>query len=486
MAKEIHTLMRCNNFGDNHDFYLTLNVYLLADIFEAFRGVCLKEYHLNPIPLFSAPNLGWEGMLITTKVELGLLSDIDMLLFCERAILGCIKGIGAIRHFKANNKYMEDFDKYQPSVFGAFFDVTSLYAGTMQQPLPCGNYKWRNDLTIVDILNADCFGGVGYFVEVDLEYPPRLHDHHNDLPLAPEKLKIKTEWLSDYAKSFGIPASRVAKLVETLFDKNFYICHFRNLDFYVEKGLTVKRLHRVLQFDQSCWLGNYISKNTALRKQAKTDFDKNFFKLLSNACFGKTMENLRNRRQTKFLSTEPEAKTCTLKPTFLNFQIIHDSLVSVNFTQSSFFWNKPTPVGAAILDLSKIVLYKFHYDEIKPKFGDSLKVVCKDTDSLLYRIETDDLYSDKESLKYLLDLSDYPQNNKLFDSTNKKVPLTMKDELNGQIMLEATCLRSKLYSIEYESGIKQSAKGVQKCVKKTFTTIFSMMFCLQEETFVRK
>ena len=97
---------------------------------------------------------------------------------------------------------------------------------------------------------------------------------------------------------------------------------------------------------------------------------------------------------------------------------------------------------------------------MKPKFGDSLKVVYKDTDSLLYRIETDDLYSDMESFKHLLDLSDYPQNHKLFDSTNKKVPLTMKDELNGQIMLEATCLRSKLYSIKYGSGIKQSAKGV--------------------------
>ena len=129
----------------------------------------------------------------TTKVELGLLSDSDMLLFCERAIRGGIKGIGAMRHFKANNKYMEDFEKSQRSVFGAFFDVTSLYAGTMQQPLPCGNYKWRNDLTIGDILDADCLGGVGYFVEVVLEYPPHLHEHHNDLPLAPENLQIKSE-----------------------------------------------------------------------------------------------------------------------------------------------------------------------------------------------------------------------------------------------------------------------------------------------------
>ena len=104
---------------------------------------------------------------------------------------------------------------------------------------------------------------------------------------------------------------------------------------------------------------------------------------------------------------------------------------------------------------------------MKPKFGNSLNVVYKDTDSLLYRIETDDLYIYIESFKHLLDLSDYLQNHKLFVSTHKKVPLTMKDEMNGEIMLEATCLRSKFYSIKYESGIKQSAKGVQKCVKKT-------------------
>ena len=110
-------------------------------------------------------------MLITTKVELGVLTDIDMLLFCERAIRGGINGTGVQRHFKANNHYMHDFDPSQPSVFGAFFDVISLYAGTMQQPLPVGNYKWREDLTLEDILQTDSFGPLGVFVEVDLGFP---------------------------------------------------------------------------------------------------------------------------------------------------------------------------------------------------------------------------------------------------------------------------------------------------------------------------
>ena len=103
-AKEIYDLMECKNFGDYHDLYLTLDAYLLADIIEAFRGVGLKEYRLDPAHFYSAQNFSWEGMLISTKVELGLLTDIDMLLFCERGTRGGISGTGALRHFKANKK----------------------------------------------------------------------------------------------------------------------------------------------------------------------------------------------------------------------------------------------------------------------------------------------------------------------------------------------------------------------------------------------
>ena len=179
------------------------------------------------------------------------------------------------------------------------------------------------------------------------------------------------------------------------------------------------------------------------------------------------MENLRNRRRTKFLSTPLEAAVCTLKPNYLNFQKIDDTLLSVNLTQASVFWNKPTPIGSAVLHLSKIVLYDFHYNEMKPKFGSSLTVVYEDTDPFLYRIQTDDFYSDTESFKNLLDLSDYPKTHKLYDPNNKKVALTMKDKLNGKVMLEFTCLRSKLYSIKFETGLKKSAQGIEKVSEKT-------------------
>ena len=146
------------------------------------------------------------------------------------------------------------------------------------------------------------------------------------------------------------------KLIETLFDKHNYVCHYRNLKFYLKHGLKVKRLHRVLQFRQSKRLGEYISKNTVMRKQAGTDFEKKFYQLMSNACFGKTTENLRNSREILFVSSKEQAQKHLQKPNFKGFQIIHDNLVSVAFSPNKTFRIKPTPVGASILDLSKLCL----------------------------------------------------------------------------------------------------------------------------------
>ena len=181
---------------------------------------------------------------------------------------------------------------------------------------------------------------------------------------------------------------------------------------------------------------------------------------MSNACFGKTMENKRNRKNIQFVSDQAKASKLTSKPNFKSFQIISDNLCCAYFSVPNIKWDKPTPVGAAILDLSKLALYNFHYNEMRPRYGTRICVTYKDTDSLLYRVETDDLYKDMEEFKHLLDLSDYPTSHPLFDPTNKKVPLTMTDELNGAVLEET-------YSIKFVSGVKQSAKGVQKVVKKT-------------------
>ena len=187
-------------------------------------------------------------MLVTTDVELVLLSDVDQLLFCEKAIRGGLNGVGALRHFRANNKYLQNFDRNKKSVFGAFFDVTSLYGGIMMKKLPKDGYKWSEFSNIDELIgkyrsNPD----FGYFVEIDLEYTREIHDGHSDFPLAPEKHVIKDDCLSAYSKNLAVNRSAIPKLVETLFDKPNYICHIENLLFYIDQGFKVGRLHRVLQ-----------------------------------------------------------------------------------------------------------------------------------------------------------------------------------------------------------------------------------------------
>ena len=208
---------------------------------------------------------------------------------------------------------------------------------------------------------------------------------------------------------------------------------------------------------------------------------------MSNACFGKTMENLRKRSNLKFVSSAKQAESFVEKASFKSFQVINEKLVSVSFKMACVVWDKPTPVGAAILDLSKLSLYKFHYEVMIPRYtAPRLKLAYKDTDSLLYCIETNDLYQDMACFKHLLDLSDYPREHFLYDPTNKKVPLTMTDELQGKILRGVVCLRSELYSIDFVGGKKQSAKGVSKTVKKTLHHDLFKQCLLSKKNFTKR
>ena len=211
-----------------------------------------------------------------------------------------------------------------------------------------------------------------------------------------------------------------------------------------------------------------------------------FDKLMSDACacFGKTMEKFRRRYSKRFVTREAPGETFVQRATFRNFKLISDHLVSVSLSASAAICNKPTPVEATILDVSKLSSCKFYYEEMPPRYGsDRLQVVYEDTDPLLCRIRTNDLYADMSTVKHLLDLSDYPEDH-ILHKTNKKVPLTMTNELNVKILKAVVCLRSKLYSFDYLGGTKQSAKCLQKSVRKTLHRSF-FKNCLISKSTVR-
>ena len=261
----------------------------------------------------------------------------------------------------------------------------------MSQDLPTGGFKWISNKNI-DLANIP--KGKGLILEVDLDYPNELHELHNDYPLASEKMELKNHMLSDYCKQFNIKVERVTKLVPNLHSKKNYVLHYKNLKQYIELGLKVTKVHRVLEFNQEDWLKKYIDFNTEKRKVAKSDFEKDFFKLMNNSVYGKTIENLRKRVNVSLI-TDPNKllKHCS-KPTFVSCKIFNENLVAVHKIKESLTLNKPHYVGMSILDISKTLMYDFHYNYIKEKYGNKAELLFTDTDSLTYNIKTDDVYED--------------------------------------------------------------------------------------------
>jgi hypothetical protein len=229
------------------------------------------------------------------------------------------------------------------------------------------------------------------------------------------------------------------------------------------------RINRVLTFAQKPWIKQYIDFNTEMRKNAKNDFEKDFFKLANNAIFGKTFENVRKHQRVELISTSKERKMNKLiaSPAFKSFQIFNEHLAAIHMLKTKVKLNRPVYCGVSILDISKWLMYHFHYDVMKPVYGDKVEVCFSDTDSLCYFIKTDDLYVDfATKFPDVFDFSDYPQTHPLYSVKNKKKLGYFKDEHNSHIVREFVGLKPKMYSILSEDGEKKTAKGIKKSVIK--------------------
>ena len=443
-------------FKEYHELYNITDVLLLADVFENFRELCLKIYGLDPVYYFTAPGLAWDACLKITNIDLELLSDPNMLLMFEKGIRGGISIISN-RYGEANNKYMrKGFNKNKPSKYLMYLDANNLYGCAMSMKLPTHGFKWLTGGEMEKLFNnrvIQVWEKTPCILEVDLEYPENLHDLHNDYPFCPEKVECK---------------NGVEKLIPNLRDKTKYIIHYKNLIQCLRAGMKLKKIHRGIKFVESEWMKPYIEKNTNLRTKAKNNFEKDFFKLMNNSVFGKTMENIRNRVDVKLVNTKEKLRKLAAKPNFRSRKIFSENLVSVHMKKTSLTMNKPIYLGMCILDLSKTIMYDFHYNYIKSKYGDKAKLLFTDTDSLMYEIQTEDFYKDiSGDVKDRFDTSDYPENHPSGIPTgiNKKVLGIMKDEAAGKIIKEFVGLRSKLYSfIMDDGGETKKCKGIKKQV----------------------
>ena len=471
-AQKVWTTFQLQTMGEYHNLYLKSDILLLADVFENFRKTCLQYYKLDPCHYFTSPGLSWDAMLKMTNIKLELMTDIDMFQFIEKGMRGGISYI-ANRYGKANNKYMREYDEKAPSKYIMYLDANNLYGWAMSQYLPTGGFKWltENQINKINLAQYNENSNKGLILEVDLEYPKELHDLHNDYPLGPEKVKVVESMLSEYCKNiqkkFKISTGLVHKLIPTLCDKEKYVLHYRNLQLYLDLGLKLKKVHRVLEFNQSPWLKQYIDFNTQKRTQAKNSFEKDFFKLMNNSVFGKTMENIRKRVDVRLITDEKKLLKMASKPTYVSSKIFNENLVAVHKIKETLTLNRPAYVGMCILDLSKVLMYDFHYNYIKEKYGRKAKLLFTDTDSLTYEIEAEDVYRDFWNDKDKFDNSDYPENSQYFDKTNKKVIGNFKDEAAGIPITEFVGLRSKMYSyIKDNHKVGKTAKGIKKNIIK--------------------
>jgi hypothetical protein len=526
-ALDAWDIFHCQTLGDYTKVYVALDVLLLACVFERFRATCLhptQGYGLDPVHFVTAPSLSWSAMLYHNykqNIIIETMIDEDMLLLVEKGIRG---GMCQVFHPLANANYkgmnqknipyLPTYNEHLPESHILYLDANNLYGWAMSQPLPFGDYVWEKyleerpnpsvaiqghdpsiwfeeDMKLISsyIQQLDPFGPYGWILEVDLDYLKELHDKHNDYPLCPERKRMTpSPYTIQLAEKLGLNVLQhkerklgYEKLVLDLSDKRNYVIHYRNLQQCLDLGLQLKKVHRVFRFKQSAWLKSYIDMNTERRKQAKDSVAKDFFKLMNNSIFGKTMEQVRKRRNVEFIIGNKKiqrAKKILSSPFIKSYQIIEDdAILALNKHHQKVVMNRPVILGMTILDLSKLHMFNFHYKVMQKHFGDRLQLCYTDTDSLVYLLTAKEIgasvFDDLRGIQDEYDCFDYSEmkddHHPLLIGQDKmknaRVLGKFKDELFGKPLIQFIALRPKMYSMIGEDDEEKSRrKGIPKTV----------------------
>ena len=310
------------------------------------------------------------------------------------------------RYAKANNKYMKNYNNNEESSYLQYLDPNNLYGWAMPKKLPVNGFKWIDNREIVEHVINEGNDNKGYILEVDVKYPKRLHELHSDLPFLSERMKI----------------DKCNKLVCNLFNKKKYITHTNTLKQALNHGLKLKKIHRIIEFNQEKWLKPYIDMDTELRKAAKNDFKKYLFKLMNNSVFGNTMEIIRKHRDIKLVTIDKKRSKLVSEPNYHTINLISEDLSIIEVKKTKVKMNKPIYLGLSILEISKILMYEFWYDYMKSQYNDNVKLCYMDTDSFIMNIKTNDFYEDiANDVENRFDTSNYEVNRPLPTGKNKKV-----------------------------------------------------------------
>ena len=446
-ANNVFKRFKLEDLGDYHDLYVQSDTLLLADVFNNFRDMCIKEYELEPAHFLSLPGLEWQACLKKTNIELELLTDYVMLLMVEEGIRGGICH-SIHRYAKANNKYMNNYNNNEESSYIQYLDANNLYGWVISKKLPVNGFKWTDNIKINEefIKNYNKNDKKGYIFEVDVKYPKKLHELHSDFPFLPERMEI----------------NKCKKLVCNLYDQKKYVVHINSFKQALNHGLKLKKIHGIIEFNQD--------------------------ELMNNSVFGKTMENIKKHREIKLVTTDKKGSKLVSEPNYHTINLISEDLSIIEMKKNKVKMNKPIYLGLSILEISKILMYEFWYDYMKSKYNDNVRLCYMDTDSFIMNIKTNDFYKDiSDGVDDRFDTSNYEVKRPLLMGKNKKVIGLMRDELGGEIITEFFTLRPKTYSyLTDDSKEDKKAKGTKKCVIKKMIKFDDYKKCLLNDKVILK
>ena len=234
----------------------------------------------------------------------------------------------------------------------------------MSEYLPYGEFELLQNVDELDIMSINEKSDVGYILELDLKYPKELNELHNDYPLAPERLTVTNDILSNYCKNiadkYDIKVVDIKKLIPNLGNKTKYVVYYRNLQLYLSLGMKLTKIHRALQFKQSDWMKKYIDFNSKKIMCCTNDFEKDFFKLMINSVYGKTRKNLRKRINIRFVNNKKDLLKYTSKPTYVTHKLFNKNFAAIHENKPVLIINKPIYVGFTVLDLSNNFLLQLY------------------------------------------------------------------------------------------------------------------------------
>ena len=438
--------IRCNDLGDYMRYYLKLDCFLLADIFEQFRQKAIDEDGLDPANYFSLPGLSWASALRTVKVDLKLITDPEMYNFFENGIRGGMTFVN--KHHVAADENTELL----------YIDINNLYGWALSQPLPYGNFQWIYSINTLwelieniknDALDDEHFG---YTFEVDLETPVYYRNFLDQLPLAPEKRCP--------------PDSNVTKLLLTHNNKCNYVVHYRLLSVYLKLGMRVIKVHRAIKYSQDYVFRDYVDMNSRKRAAATSALEKDYYKLKPNSLYGKTVENLKKRICVRLCNNPRKLETYTSNIRFKRSIAIDTDFVSCQLVKESVVLNRPSYIGQSVLDISKVRMYELQYFELqkyRTQYNCEIDIIAGDTDSFFLSVKNlklDVLIAEMIKNKEI-DTSNYHPNNPLYNTSLKSVIGKFKDESGGNRFKEWIFIKPKCYSLLYDNeNFIMKSKGV--------------------------